>query len=495
MRKKHRSTSAASPRLQSLVAYLEELYRETCQPWPPPCGPAALPSSTKPAHFAESLAEYLVWRSTRHTMCDAPFFSTPLPEGEVCVSDYGNHAVRILADDDATSLHSLAKGGAGPGELTHPLGLALGSSGKLYVADGAGRVQLFDEYGQCERVYSLQTRAEAATAPGPNEAWLPDGGAKRIGREPSPPLRAGELSERNPALEPPIVEHGGAVPSEPCGVALGPGGRLYVSERGHDRIVCFASGGEIAFAFGARGSGLGELHDPRGLAVHAGQVWIADMCNHRIAIFSLRGTPLRTIGRFGEGPAEFRHPVGVALSAELLLVSEYSGGRLQVLTPAGECLQVVRHPSFGGACLCALGADARHLTVTDTASRLHRFDFVRRGTRPAAEPAPLDAEAEGDLLVLSAARDAGAEARARAVTLRGTRGGRVRLAVEASDYAGVLASLTRDDLAALVPEALAHAAAHPARYQFPPERSADALVAEFDQHLAGRAPPLGPPHW
>jgi hypothetical protein len=143
--------------------------------------------------------------------------------------------------------------------------------------------------------------------------------------------------------------------------------------------------------------------------------------------------------------------------------------------------------------------------VCDTAGRVHLFDLVRRGAHPAAEETRRDEahpdEAhpdephcdEASLQDESAA--AAAAAAARAATLRRTRAGRVQLAVEAADYAGVLTALTRDDMAALVPEALAHAAAHPAQYQLPPCRPADALVAEFEQHLAGRAPPLGPPHW
>jgi hypothetical protein len=223
------------------------------------------------------------------------------------------------------------------------------------------------------------------------------------------------------------------------------------------------------------------------------------MCNHRISVFSLRGRPLRQLGRYGAAPGEFRHPVGVALVSDLLLVSEYSGGRVQVLTLEGGPLQVIGPSAFGGACLGAIGADARRATVCDTAGRVHLFDLVRRGAHPAAEETRRDEahpdEAHGDEAPLLDESAAAAAAAARAATLRRTRAGRVSLAVEAADYAGVLAALTRDDMAALVPEALAHAAAHPAQYQLPPCRPADALVAEFEQHLAGRAPPLGPPHW
>ena len=184
---------------------------------------------------------------------------------------------------------------------------------------------------------------------------------------------------------------------------------MYVSESGRDRISCFGSDGKPGFSFGRRGAGEGELHDPRGLAVHTEQVWVADMCNHRISVFSLRGRHLRHLGRYGDGAGQFRHPVGVALAANLLLVSEYSGARVQVLSPLdGAFLQVVRAP-FDGACVCALGADSRRLVVTDTGSRVHRFELARKGEAPPLEPPPSHLEAEHGTHAMALAPDPSAD--------------------------------------------------------------------------------------
>ena len=59
---------------------------------------------------------------------------------------------------------------------------------------------------------------------------------------------------------------------QPYGVALGPGGRVYVTDKGKHRVACMDEEGAFAFAFGEKGSGAGQLHDPRGIAVHAMQV-------------------------------------------------------------------------------------------------------------------------------------------------------------------------------------------------------------------------------
>ena len=121
---------------------------------------------------------------------------------------------------------------------------------------------------------------------------------------------------------------------------------------------------------------------------------------------------------------------------------------------------------------------------------------MRRGPEPAAEPTPSELEScDGEAMALAAAHDAQGEARARVRALKRTREGRIRLALEARDYQGIVDCLTRDDVAALVPEALLHEVRHPEQYTFPPDRGADALMLEFEQHLAGLAPPLGPPHW
>ena len=330
----------------SLGAYLDELFKVSGRA---PPTPRASTRATAPPSESSPAEAYVVHSKTHNaTQLAAPFFAIPLPDGRLCVTDYGNHALRVLAAD-GTVLLSIGRQGRDAGELTAPLGIALSAAHELFVADEADRVQLLDCEGAAQRTFGLPTSecgaSQVAHAP---LAWLPHGGACCSAELPRPRvLQPGELNEPNPAMSAPRMASQSAPGRrlrQPYGVALGPAGRLYVSDRGHHRIACFASGGEFAFGFGERGSAPGELYDPRGLAVHARQVWVADTCNHRVSVFSLRGRPIRQIGRFGEGPAQFKHPVGVVLAADLLLVSEYTGGRVQVLTPLGVFLQVGAGP-------------------------------------------------------------------------------------------------------------------------------------------------------
>jgi len=109
------------------------------------------------------------------------------------------------------------------------------------------------------------------------------------------------------------------------------------------------------------------------------------MANHRVAVFTLMGAPVCAIGGHGSSPAQFRYPSGVAITSSLLLVSEYIGGRVQVLSPSGAPLQVLHSP-FGGAYVCALGADERRVVVTDSRCRLHVFELLKRGSSSFDEP-------------------------------------------------------------------------------------------------------------
>ena len=51
---------------------------------------------------------------------------------------------------------------------------------------------------------------------------------------------------------------------------MGPGGRVYVTDKGHDRVACFDRDGEFAYALGRRGRGVGAAARGRA-ALHRDQ--------------------------------------------------------------------------------------------------------------------------------------------------------------------------------------------------------------------------------
>lgn len=241
------------------------------------------------------------------------------------------------------------------------------------------------------------------------------------------------------------------------------------------------------------------------------------MANHRVAVFTLMGAPVCAIGGHGSSPAQFRYPSGVAITSSLLLVSEYIGGRVQVLSPSGAPLQVLHSP-FGGAYVCALGADERRVVVTDSRCRLHVFELLKRGsssfdepsddfgleaigggavtTRRAGEPEWTGDAAEFVMQPSDAPQHVRCPRKSSEQEEKGTRTGgkrarmcdrrkRVEIALEASDLKEVLHALTQDDLHALIPRAYAHANEHPEFYMVPLARTSDELMATHAARACG----------
>ncbi|MEM6671851.1 MAG: NHL repeat-containing protein [Planctomycetota bacterium] len=88
--------------------------------------------------------------------------------------------------------------------------------------------------------------------------------------------------------------------SEPYGVAVA-GGRIWVTDRGSDRVEIFVRGDDGSVVhergFGGRGLGASQFHDPRGVAVLAdGRVVILDHGNHRGQIFDAEGNFISGFG-------------------------------------------------------------------------------------------------------------------------------------------------------------------------------------------------------
>jgi len=154
------------------------------------------------------------------------------------------------------------------------------------------------------------------------------------------------------------------------GVAVGPDGRIYVTDGGNprtqvftnDRTFLFAwpshgnsiaidghghafeveeggvvrkydtsSGAELAH-WGSQGSGPGQFQMPQGIAVDAaGHVYVTDTYNHRVQVFDNDGAFLMQWGGFGAGPGQFYRPMGIGVGPDgKIYVGDTWNGRVQI---------------------------------------------------------------------------------------------------------------------------------------------------------------------
>jgi DNA-binding beta-propeller fold protein YncE len=163
------------------------------------------------------------------------------------------------------SLSSFGGFGSGAGQLDFPRGVAVGPEGTAYVADVENhRVSAFAADGSFARSLGRNVR--------------PGGGDVCTGVT---GCQAG-LTKGSPQ----------ALPG-PAGVALGPEGRLFVSDAGNNRIVVYDADGTFNYFFGSP-----RLHGPLGIDFDkSGLLYVANSSDNRIDVFTPGGEFVRGIGK------------------------------------------------------------------------------------------------------------------------------------------------------------------------------------------------------
>nr|WP_154890261.1 S-layer homology domain-containing protein [Paenibacillus xylanexedens] len=229
-----------------------------------------------------------------------PFGVAVDSSGNVYVADSGNHRIQKLTLSTNTwSEWKKDGGGTGTslGEFNTPYGVAVDLNGNVYVADsGNHRIQ--------KLTLSTNTWSE----------WKKVGGGNGSG--------LGEFSV-------------------PGAVAVDLNGNVYVADSGNHRIqkltLSANTWSEWKKVGGGAGAGLGEFNTPRAVAVDgSGNIYVADTGNHRIQKLNAgSGTWsewLKSGGGSGNGLGEFNTPYGVAVdSSGNVYVADSSNHRMQKL--------------------------------------------------------------------------------------------------------------------------------------------------------------------
>jgi DNA-binding beta-propeller fold protein YncE len=120
-------------------------------------------------------------------------------------------------------------------------------------------------------------------------------------------------------------------------IALDSEGNVYVSDSANDRIQKFDSNGKFITKWGSPGSGDGEFYRPFGITVDSklSYVYVSDFSNHRIQKFDSDGNFITKWGSPGIGDGQFKSPYGIALDSKgYVYVSDFNNNRIQVFAPA-----------------------------------------------------------------------------------------------------------------------------------------------------------------
>ena len=105
----------------------------------------------------------------------------------------------------------------------------------------------------------------------------------------------------------------------PRGLALGKGGRIYITEQQKHRVTILNPDLSLykRFSDADRMLGSGHLNMPQGLAVSSsGDVYVADMLNHVVQVFDAEGTFQFRFGGMRQGPGTTMSPTAVAIDTE-----------------------------------------------------------------------------------------------------------------------------------------------------------------------------------
>jgi len=280
--------------------------------------------------------------------------------GNLYMADSDNFAIRKVAGGTISSVAGkntgMPYGGdLGPAtlaSLSTPTGVAVDSSGNIYIADGQNNA--------VRVVCQTQTPIACTNAAFGSDTWAAGDINTFSGNEVT---GAGYQGDGNPATT--------ALLNDPDGVTLDAAGNLYIADAGNSAIRKVDTRGIIT-TFAGDGSGnagysgdggpatKAQLSNPKSVAVDSnGNVYIADTGNSVIRMVDPSGiiTTIAGIsgsfGYSGDGgaatSAQLNFPSGVAVNAGKVYIADNDNNVIRLLTPAPAIPQIYPKGVVNGA--------------------------------------------------------------------------------------------------------------------------------------------------
>ncbi len=161
--------------------------------------------------------------------------------------------------------------------------------------------------------------------------------------------------------------------NDPAGVAVDAEHRIYVVDRGNNRVQVFSQNGSFITTFGSAGGGNGQFNDAQGIAVDAThRVFVCDRGNARVQVLQFNGTQLSFVNTLNHS---FNAPVAAAIGVGgRIYVSDMGAHRVEEFSPTGQWMRSYEFPDAPATGHLAqptgLAVDASgSLVVCDTGNR------------------------------------------------------------------------------------------------------------------------------
>jgi sugar lactone lactonase YvrE len=159
--------------------------------------------------------------------------------------------------------------GSQPGQVDDPTGIAIDSSGNVWVVDrGNYRIEKFSSTGAFIAAYG-----SSGTGNGQYE--------------------------------------------DPQGIAIDSANHVYITDQQNDRVEELSAEGVYLGQIGSPGNGNGEFLESRGISIdlRTGNIFVVDSGHERVEVFTNSGTYLGQFGSNGLGEGQFVVPVGIAIGS------------------------------------------------------------------------------------------------------------------------------------------------------------------------------------
>jgi trimeric autotransporter adhesin len=252
--------------------------------------------------------------------------------GNIYIADNNNNRIRMVTKSTGimstvAGIGSIGySGDGGPATsaaLTFPSGVALDTSGNIYIADNNNN---------CIRMVTVSTGNISTVAGTGSEGYSGDGGLATS-----------------------------AMFNYPYGVAVDASGNIYISDTRNHRVRMVTKSTGIVTTLAGTGSGSYsgdggvatsvKLYLPSGVAIDAsGNIYIADNSNNRVRLLTMSTGIISTVagsgldGYRGDGgpatSAAMNHPYGVAVDAS---------GNIYIADNNNNCIRMVTSPSSSTA--------------------------------------------------------------------------------------------------------------------------------------------------